>query len=549
MLRIVGSQYYFRRSVPLDLRPWLGRGEVSHPLKTSSKLIARQKAALLYARAGECFEEIRRMTTEPTQKALTAVDIIRFYEQFVKDWENYHNVRLKEEETKHEVEMAQQALQMAAYMQQVENFLDIIAGHFEQTDAFLNGLKQTQAVGTAITKTREAMLRDEIAGLRKLVVDIKASSGALTPVPALSVEEEQEDQPPQAALPPAKENRKNAKSRTISAMAQRFVLNDASKSADTIKGTKTTLDLFIEAFGDLPVNQVTGTTAGDFHDLLLGLPATHGKSKNRLPIRKAVEVAKEQGLETVSGKTVKNHFSRLSSLWSVLVQREIVFKNPWMQWSFNTTKKTERRCWTDEELALLTNAQWEHRSISRRTYVGMVNVALYTGLRLGEICNLRCQDIENVQGVACFHVRPHPEDNWSPKSSAGTRLVPIHSQLIKAGIMSFLKPGQHFLFPDLPTSSEGVRGAAFGQAFSKLKTKLDLPAEITFHSFRHTVSTKLRNQNASFRELWIDRVLGHEASHRSQGTMNYTSSIDVQNLKSVIEALEFPTFRLDIPEL
>ncbi|GBR35430.1 tyrosine-type recombinase/integrase [Gluconobacter kondonii] len=455
------------------------------------------------------------MTTEPAQKALTAADIITFYEQFVKDWENYHNVRLQEEETKHKVEIAQQALQMAAYMQQVENFLDIIAGHFEQTDAFLNGLKQTQAVDTAVAKTREAMLRDEIAGLRKLVVDIKVSSGAVTAASSLPVLEGPEEAAVQILSPPTQARRKNTQTQTISAMAQRFVLNDESKSADTIKGTKTTLDLFIEAFGDLPVSQVTGTTAGDFHDLLLGLPATHGKSKSRLPIRKAVEAAKEQGLETVSGKTVKNHFSRLSSLWSVLVQREIVPKNPWMQWSFNTTKKTERRCWTDEELSLLTQAQWEHRGISRRTYAGMVNVALYTGLRLGEICNLRCQDIENVQGVACFHVRPHPEDSWAPKSTAGTRLVPIHSQLIKAGIMSFLKPGQHFLFSDLPTSSEGVRGAAFGQAFSKLKTKLDLPAEITFHSFRHTVSTKLRNQNASFRELWIDRVLGHEASHRS----------------------------------
>ncbi|MQS00268.1 site-specific integrase, partial [Gluconobacter aidae] len=204
---------------------------------------------------------------------------------------------------------------------------------------------------------------------------------------------------PQALLPPVTTKRKNTKVQTISAMAQRFVLTDATKSADTIKGTKTTLDLFIEAFGDLPVNQVTGTTAGDFHDLLLGLPATHGKSKNRLPIRDAVKSAKEQGLETVSGKTVKNHFSRLSSLWSVLVQREIVAKNPWAQWSFNTAKKTERRCWTDEELALLTPDQWEHRGISCRTYAGMVNVALYTGLRLGEICNLRSQDIENIQGV------------------------------------------------------------------------------------------------------------------------------------------------------
>lgn len=549
MLRIVGSQYYFRRSVPLDLRLWLERGEVSHPLKTSSKLLARQKAALLYARTGECFEEIRRMTTEPESKALTATDIIRFYEQFVRDWENYHNVRLQEEQTKHRLELAQQTLQTKAYTQQVDIFLDVIAGHFEQTDAFLTALRQTQALHTAVTQTREAMLRDEIAGLRKLVVDIKASGSAITSAPALSVEEGPESKPLQALPSPAQENRKNAKSQTISAMAQRFILNDASKSADTVKGTKTTLDLFIEAFGDLPVNQVTGTTAGDFHDLLLGLPATHGKSKNRLPIRDAVKSAKEQGLETVSGKTVKNHFSRLSSLWSTLVQREIVPKNPWMQWSFNTTKKTERRCWSDEELALLTTAQWEHRSISRRTYAGMVNVALYTGLRLGEICNLRSQDIENVQGVACFYIRPHQEDGWSPKSAAGTRLVPIHSQLIKAGVMSFLKPDQYFLFQDLPTSSDGVRGAAFGQAFSKLKTKLDLPAEITFHSFRHTVSTKLRNQNASFRELWIDRILGHEASHRSQGTMNYTSSIDVQNLKSVIEALEFPTFKLDIPEI
>ena len=314
MLRIVGSQYYFRRSVPLDLRPWLGRGEVSHPLKTSSKLLARQKAALLYAKTGQCFQEIRRMTTEPAQEALTAADIIRFYEQFVKDWENYHNVRLKEEESKHEVEMAQQLLQVKAYMQQVDSFLDVIAGHFEQTDASLNSLKQAQALNTAVTKTREGMLRDEIAGLRKLVVDIKASSSALAPVPALSDEEGRESEPLQALLSPATTKRKNAKAQTISTMAQRFVLNDSTKSTDTIKGTKTTLDLFIEAFGDLPVGQVSGTTAGNFHDLLLGLPATHGKSKNRLPVRKAVEAAKEQGLETVSGKTVKNHFSRLSSL-------------------------------------------------------------------------------------------------------------------------------------------------------------------------------------------------------------------------------------------
>ncbi|WP_338422122.1 site-specific integrase [Acetobacter sicerae] len=63
---------------------------------------------------------------------------------------------------------------------------------------------------------------------------------------------------------------------------------------------------------------------------------------------------------------------------------------------------------------------------------------------------------------------------------------------------------------------------------------------MTFHSFRHTVSTKLRNQEAHIRELWIDTVLGHEASHKSQGTMNYTCGIEVANLQQVIEALHYP---------
>ncbi|WP_040508578.1 DUF6538 domain-containing protein [Gluconobacter morbifer] len=545
MLRLVGSNYYFRRAVPLDLRPLLGRGEVSHSLKTSNKLEARQKAALFYARTGQCFQEIRRMTSGVPAKTLNAMDLVSFYEQFVKDLQNHHTDHIEALTMRHKVETTEMLFREVDSIRSTKRFLDVIGRYLKETEDFLQGLHQQDALNQAVSRTRETMLREEITGLRKMVVEIKGTLPQER-LPAPQADDAEMRLPTPTVSPPKKQ--RIASSQTISTMVQRFILNDTSKSADTLKGTRTTVDLFVEAFGDLPVTQITGTTAGDFKDLLLGLPATQGKAKKCLPIRDAVKVAKEQGLKTLSGKTAKNHFSRLSALWSILVQREIVAKNPWMKWSFNTTKETDRRCWTDEELALLAGAHWEHRGISRRTYAGMVNIALYTGLRLGEICNLRCQDIENVQGVACFQVRPHPEEGWSPKSAAGIRLVPIHSQLIRAGILEFLKPDQHFLFPDLATSTSGVRGASFGQAFSKLKTRLGLPAEITFHSFRHTVSTKLRNQDASFRELWIDRVLGHEASHRSQGTMNYTSSIDVRNLQTVIEALDFPAFTMEIPD-
>ncbi|GAN69518.1 hypothetical protein AOR01nite_25740 [Acetobacter orleanensis] len=67
-----------------------------------------------------------------------------------------------------------------------------------------------------------------------------------------------------------------------------------------------------------------------------------------------------------------------------------------------------------------------------------------------------------------------------------------------------------------------------------------VPAEITFHSFRHTVSTQLRNADANIREVWIDRLLGHEATHKSQGTTTYLTRISTANLSQTIEAISYP---------
>ncbi|WP_087651686.1 hypothetical protein [Acetobacter pasteurianus] len=143
----------------------------------------------------------------------------------------------------------------------------------------------------------------------------------------------------------------------LSVMAEKFIYSDTTKSPDTLKATRKTIDLFIEAFGDKPIRHITGTVAGEFFDLLSSLPATHGKGKTVLPLRMVIAQAQEQGQETVSGKTVKKHFSRMSSLWSHLVQRDLVDKNPW---------------------------------------AGIITIGMFTGMRLGEICNLRRQDIEVI---------------------------------------------------------------------------------------------------------------------------------------------------------
>ncbi|WP_395369831.1 DUF6538 domain-containing protein [Komagataeibacter diospyri] len=326
----------------------------------------------------------------------------------------------------------------------------------------------------------------------------------------------------------------------LSDALKRFVLDNPHASADTKKATQRAVDLFLQAFGDAPVSIIGGEKAGAFRDLLFSLPASLGKRKSSLTLAEEAQRAREESLPTLSGKSVKNHMMRLSALWNQL-QRELVTRNPWTGWNFENGQKTIRRSWTARELALLTSASWHSTSVPEQTFRLVTLVAAYSGMRLGEICALRKEDLQTVDGVPCFMVRPHSDDGWSPKTEAGTRTVPIHSKLIEAGALALKDTTDGpYLIPGLETSKQSVRGAALGRAFSLLKTRIGLPAEITFHSFRHTVSTQLRNANTNIREVWIDRLLGHEATHKSQGTTIYLTGISTANLLQTIEAISYP---------
>ncbi|MFT8542854.1 DUF6538 domain-containing protein [Acetobacter sp.] len=536
MLRLIGSHYHFRRAIPQDLKALLGRSEISLSLRTDKKLIARERAADLYARTGDFFHKARTLDEQASPTLLQ--ELLALQTQMIRDQETTLSLAEECHALEQKAEKAQHAMQMLAQVQKESTFLQQSKDHLAAIQTRLEALSQRLKTGAAVSAKEKEMLRGEANRLAAMIVDIRSNqtlaqqagnlpASSLAPLEGVGAEEK-----PVPVKP---------SSPRLSVMAEKFIYSDTSKSADTLKATRKTIDLFIEAFGDKPIRQITGTVAGEFFDLLSSLPATHGKGKTVLPLRMVIAQAKEQGQETVSGKTVKNHFSRMSSLWSHLVQRDLVDKNPWAGWDFNVTKKIVRRGWTDRELALLASTQYSSAAVSHRTWAGIITIGMFTGMRLGEICNLRRQDIEVIKGIPCIHVRPHTEDNWSPKTTAGTRIIPIHSHLLDIEGFDLLQnTGELYLFPDLTVSSTGERGDNFARAFSKHKKRIGIPEDVTFHSFRHTVSTKLRNQEAHIRELWIDTVLGHEASHKSQGTMNYTSAIEVANLQQVIEALHYP---------
>ena len=68
-------------------------------------------------------------------------------------------------------------------------------------------------------------------------------------------------------------------------------------------------------------------------------------------------------------------------------------------------------------------------------------IALYSGMRQGEICDLDASEVREQDGVPYFDVT-------AAKSEAGVRRVPVHSELIRLGVLEYVAAiGSGPLFP------------------------------------------------------------------------------------------------------
>ncbi|GBR55839.1 DUF6538 domain-containing protein [Gluconobacter sphaericus] len=575
MLRLVGSRYHFRRIIPSPLRPVLGKSEIWISLGTAGKIEARRRAAELHAQTTDLFRSLRSVSPSQTSPDATPSPdrsdtnkrlITYMRERGLRTAEDLSNALLDDHrDLLAQQERIRQTDVEAAELAGKAQYYGSVLNHARDTAMYQETLEKVIAVAldqqtklTALakravqesqtTQVEKKILEGEIrrlhdtlvSTLTKAIESTTARSAPVIPSPQPEVTPS-EISGTVPATPP------NTKSPVLlSAALKRFLNSKPAKSSETQRTTSRTVTLFMDAFGDLPLCQIDGEVAGNFRDVLFSLPASHGKNRT-LSLQEEIDRAASQDLPTLSAKTVKNHFMCVSSLWNDLLRRNMVKENPWRGWDFNLSKRTPRRAWTQAEMNKLAKTPWPACSIPAETFMGITMVAAYSGMRLGEICNLRNDDIQDIEGVPCFRICAHPEDNWSPKTEAGERLVPIHSALLKWGLLALLKADGKYLFSDLKASQDGSRGADFSRAFSRYKMTMGLPPAVTFHGFRHTVSTLLRNQDSDIRELWIDALLGHESSHKSQGATTYLSGIDLTNLQRTVEAIQYPAFSLPSP--
>jgi integrase len=134
-------------------------------------------------------------------------------------------------------------------------------------------------------------------------------------------------------------------------------------------------------------------------------------------------------------------------------------------------------------------------------------LALYTGCRMEELCQLYKDQVMNLDGIWCLNIEEkYPEQ--SVKTSE-KRIIPLHPFLIDD--LKFHHYAQSLPEGRLWLNLIRVRnryGHGFGQWFSKFKKRSGIDSEKkVFHSFRHTIITHLKYKDVP--DQFISELVGH----------------------------------------
>ena len=130
-------------------------------------------------------------------------------------------------------------------------------------------------------------------------------------------------------------------------------------------------------------------------------------------------------------------------------------------------------------------------------------IALFSGMRQGEICQLRTDDVQRRRNVWVFTVTGDAAGQ-SLKTKAAARVVPVHGDPICCGLTEYLKslpPGQ--LFPALkPGGPDGKLNWYLTKRFTAYRRECGIAGpRLAFHSFRKNAAQALKDARTTSAEI------------------------------------------------
>jgi integrase len=310
-------------------------------------------------------------------------------------------------------------------------------------------------------------------------------------------------------------------------------------------------ELFIGIFGDIAVSDIDSSICRDFKTKIQQLPKNHSKSSRYrdLSILELLQL-KIPVKDALSVESVNKHLGRLSGLFNWCFQQNYVERNYISGMKIRTNKSNidSRKPFTTEDLNnLFDDPIYTKGKMKNSYYYWLPLIALYSGARIQEICQLALKDLYEIDGILVFDINDE-SDGKRLKNTKSKRIIPVHESLRSIGIEKHIahlkKRRQKVLFPELYVHADGREGQSqpASKWFARYKKKHGFSTDgiKAFHSFRHTFIDELKKLNTP--EHITAALAGH--SHESITYGTYGGESPATLLNQHIQKIQYPGFEV-----
>jgi len=340
----------------------------------------------------------------------------------------------------------------------------------------------------------------------------------------------------------------------LSVLLEKYIddsrMNWSNKSVEkTERSAVDAINILIEVNKDCLASELTKRHIVAYKECLLKLPSNRKKiaAYKDIPAEKFVHM-NIPSVDVLSDTTKKNHVTRVKTFLKWCERNGYTCSglgDPLYQLFKQTQRDDEQRDpFSDSDIqSLFGSNQYVNGKHKLASHYWVPLLALFTGARQTELCQLYVKDIEYDESLSIWFVFIDDDLDRSLKNKGSKRFIPLHSTLIELGFLEFVqsKSTAEKLFPECVASSERI---SLSHKFQKWFNRTYLNSrncniqskKKSFHSFRHTVSNHLKQKG--FSEQRVGELLGHK--HGSTITFARYAQVDGLEVKrELIEALQF----------
>ncbi|MGI8468349.1 MAG: tyrosine-type recombinase/integrase [Pyrinomonadaceae bacterium] len=245
--------------------------------------------------------------------------------------------------------------------------------------------------------------------------------------------------------------------------------------------------VLVKAFKGKNLRQITPPLVESFKQNFLATPTKHGHRR--------------------SPATVNYHLAILSKIFSLAIDAGVLENNPCRKVKKLKLNNQRTRTLSFDEEQKLFSVLKENELVAR-----IVTVAIHTGLRRGEIFNLKWFDADFGRGM--LQVRE--------SKSGKKRVVPMNATI--RNLLSGLKRKSEYIFPSPKT---GGKLTEIKRSFSRALMEAGIN-DFHFHDLRHTAATRMADAGAD--AFTLMKILGHSDIRM---TARYTHATDTALRRAV----------------